>query len=277
MTEVLTELAGLGYRKILVEKPVALQESELLHIERLRRASDLELVVVAPWLASTLTERIESIVQEAPLGRLRSISVLQRKSRFSRSMAGSGHPTAFDVEMPHAVGVALALAGGATVRDARCEDMAFGDVVIPRMGRAWLDLEHGGRTRTLIHSDMTSPARERRITLDFEQGKVVGHYASGEDDNTAQLWTRAGSLVTRVVFRDDSLSTFMARTYEQFATPGVPDRDLALHCDVVRLLAQAKAACDRPAACSVPSRPNGHATPYANGSVMLQQPSGLPV
>ena len=53
--------------------------------------------------------------------------------------SGRGHhPTAFDIEMPHSVGVALAIAGHGNIRHAQLTDMMFGDVMLPRLGGVWL-------------------------------------------------------------------------------------------------------------------------------------------
>ena len=241
--EVLEELAQLGFRKILVEKPLAVDEQGLVEIFQLQRGWNLDLMVVTPWLASTLTARIQDILCSGELGALRSIFVVQRKPRFTRSLSGCGHPTAFDIEMPHSVGVALALAGSASVFDAALADMKFDDVVIPRMGRAWLSLDHGSGVRTEIVSDLTAPTRERRVTLELEQGTLIGYYSSSEADNTAQLTIAVGGRKTRAVFHDDALTTFVLRAYERFAVPGLGGDDLALDAEVVRLLSEAKRLC----------------------------------
>lgn len=243
--EVLEQLARFGFRKVLVEKPLAVDEQDLVEIARLRRCWNLDLVVVAPWLASALTHRIQEILDSGELGALRSVFVVQCKPRFTRSLAGDGHPTTFDVEMPHSVGVALTIAGRARLCDAAWADMRFDDVVIPRMGRAWLSLEHESGVRTEILSDPTSPARERRITLKLERGTLIGHYSSSADDDTAQLCIRVGGRHKRAVFRDDALATFTRLSYEQFAAPERRGDDLALDTEVVRLLSEAKRVCER--------------------------------
>lgn len=241
--EVLEQLARLGFRKVVVEKPLAVDEQDLAEIARLRRRWNLDLVVVAPWLASALTHRILQTLRGGELGVLRSVSVVQRKPRFTRSLAGCGHPTAFDIEMPHSVGVALAIAGNATVCHAGWTDMRFDDVVVPRLGSAWLSLDHDSGVCTEILSDLTSPTRERRITLELERGTLIGHYPNSEADHTAQLSTTAGGHQTRSVFHDDALTTFILRTYEHFAGPRADSADLTLNTEVVRLLSDAKRLC----------------------------------
>ncbi|MGH3963571.1 MAG: Gfo/Idh/MocA family oxidoreductase [Pseudonocardiaceae bacterium] len=241
--EVLEQLAQLGFQKVVVEKPLAVDEQDLAEIARLHRHWNLDLVVVAPWLASALTHRILQTLHGGELGYLQSVFVVQRKPRFTRSLAGCGHPTAFDVEMPHSVGVALAIAGDAKVCHARLTDMKFEDVVIPRLGSAWLSLDHEGGVCTEILSDLTSPMRERRITLKLQRGTMIGHYANSEADHTAQLRITASGHETRSVFHDDALTAFILRTYQRFAAPGHGSDDFTLNAEVVRLLSDAKRHC----------------------------------
>ncbi len=241
--EVLEQLAHLGFQKIVVEKPLAVDEQDLCEIARLRKRWKLDLAVVAPWLASSLTHRILQTLRSGELGTLRSMFVVQRKPRFTRSLAGCGHPTAFDIEMPHSVGLALTIAGNANVCHARLADMRFEDVVIPRLGSAWLSLDHENGVSTEIHSDMTSPTRERRITLKLEYGTMIGHYPNSDADHTAQLSTTGRRGETRRVFHDDALTTFILRAYERFAAPGRDNADLTLNVEVVRLLSDAKRIC----------------------------------
>ncbi|MGH3922034.1 MAG: Gfo/Idh/MocA family oxidoreductase [Pseudonocardiaceae bacterium] len=241
--EVLEQLAQLGFRKVVVEKPLAVDEQDLTEIVELRQRWNLDLVVVAPWLASGLTHRIREILRSGELGALRSVFVVQRKPRFTRSLAGCGHPTAFDIEMPHSVGVALAIAGNANVCNARLTDMKFEDVVIPRLGSAWLSLDHESGVCTEIHSDLTSPTRERRITLKLEHGTMIGHYSNSEADHTAQLSTTVSEHETRRVFHDDALTSFILRAYARFAAAGRGSADLTVNIEVVRLLSDAKRIC----------------------------------
>lgn len=241
--ELLEQLARLGFQKIIVEKPLAVEEQDLAEIVRLHRRWSLDLVVVAPWLASTLTHRIRQILCTGELGALRSVFIVQRKPRFTRSLAGCGHPTAFDIEMPHSVGVALAIAGNANVCQARLTDMRFEDVVVARLGTAWLALDHENGVSTEIFSDLTSPTRERRITLKLEQGTMIGHYPNSEADHTAQLSTTVGACETRSIFHDDALTTFILGAYQHYATAERDSDDLALNTEVVRLLSDAKRLC----------------------------------
>ncbi|MEU9184377.1 Gfo/Idh/MocA family oxidoreductase [Streptomyces sp. NPDC048484] len=236
----LTELAELGFDKLLVEKPLAAGRAELEEIVRLRRRHRLDVRVVAHWLEAELTGRLRGLVRRGGLGRLTAITAVQHKPRFLRSLADAGHPTAFDVEVPHALGVLLDLAGPAELTDAHWRDLHCGELSLPRLGGAGLSLLHRSGVRSRIVSDLDSPVRQRSVTLHFEHGSATGHYPLSEHDDHAQLLT-TGDRPDRQVFRDDALTAFVRRAYRDFA--GGPRADLAPHCAVVRLLSDAKDHC----------------------------------
>ena len=241
--ELLRELAALGFRRILVEKPLAVDLAAAEAIAALRRDAGLDLTVVAHWLDSALTTRTLEIVRSGRLGELRSISFVQRKPRLRRTLLRQGHPTAFDAELPHSVGVALRLAGDAQLVDAGLSDMHVGDVRVPHMGTARLEVRHAGGARTDIFSDLTSPVRERRITVELAGGRLVGHYPGSADDDYAHLELLVDRQQTRSVFRDDSLTTFLRRVYRQYADGLDGAHEFGLNMRVATLLSEAKAHC----------------------------------
>ncbi|MFI0718506.1 Gfo/Idh/MocA family oxidoreductase [Streptomyces sp. NPDC021224] len=237
------ELLERGFRRLLVEKPLASGPRDLARLLDLLRRPGVQAAVVAPWLASTLTDRLTGLVRErSALGRLRQISVVQNKPRFRRSLATTGHPTAFDVEVPHAMGVLLRLAGDADVAGATCADLDVNGRRLPRIGGATLRLAHHGGVRSVIRSDLTSPVRERRITLRFDQGTAIGHYPAEASDHYAQLrlLVRDAPVAPRAVFRDDALTEVMLRSYTGFATGGTDSAAFAEQARVVGLLSEAK-------------------------------------
>ncbi|CND50176.1 Uncharacterised protein [Mycobacterium tuberculosis] len=239
---VLAGLARLGYRKIIVEKPLAVDLAGLVAVARIRRRWDLDVTVVTHWLDSALTRRLRAAVHGGRHGELRRIEVVQNKPRFTRSAAARDHPTAFDVELPHALAVVLSLAGGARIASASWDDMVFEPLRIPRLGRARLRLDHFTGARTEIDSDLTSPVRERRITLEFDRAVLIGHYPCSEADHTAQLrLVRSGRDVARSVFTDDAFAAFLRGAYDRYAGPvSGMHRTLPVQVDAVRLLTEAK-------------------------------------
>lgn len=241
-TSVLTELAEHGFRNVLVEKPLATGGDQLAEVLRLRHR--LRMVVVAPWLASELTGALVRLARGGTLGELRTVSVAQHKPRFHRSTGAPGHPTAFDVELPHAIGVALRLAGAAEVTNASCTDLRLGDLRAPWLGHARLRLRHAGGVHSRFASDLTAPVRARRITARFTRGTVTGHYPVSADDDIAQLVVTTGAERRHTAFRDDALGAFLLGAYRRFQDPGDPGMaDLQLAANVVRLLTTAKELC----------------------------------
>ncbi|OIJ98444.1 Gfo/Idh/MocA family oxidoreductase [Streptomyces colonosanans] len=238
---VIEQLARLGFVHVIVEKPLAVDIAQLGRVEELRRRHRLRLIVVAQWQVSTLTRRLEECMAGGEFGELRQIRVVQRKPRFSRSLATSGHPTAFDVEVPHALGVALRLAGPARLTDATWSDLAADGVVRPRLGTATLRLAHQRGPLTRIISDLTAPVRERRITCVFNDATAVGHYPVSGEDGYAQLAVTRSDRTAREVFPDDALPAFLRDAYRQFAEGG--PFGIGLAAETVRLVDEAKRLC----------------------------------
>ncbi|QFG22609.1 oxidoreductase [Actinomadura sp. WMMB 499] len=239
----LDRLAGLGHRKIIVEKPLAVDLVGLAAVARIRRRWNLDLAVATHWLDSALTRRLRAAVTGGRYGRLRRIHVVQNKPRFALGTGARTHPTAFDVEMPHALAVVLDLAGDARITGASWDDLVIGGRTVPRLGGAHLRLSHRSGVRTEIDSDLTSPVRERRITLEFDEGVLVGHYPCSDADHTAQLRTvRPRGGATWTVFDDDAFPAFLGEAYGRFAAHA-PTPTLPLQVEAVRLLTEAKRHC----------------------------------
>uniref|UniRef100_UPI0032F08F42 hypothetical protein n=1 Tax=Streptomyces sp. HSW2009 TaxID=3142890 RepID=UPI0032F08F42 len=239
--EVLRDLAELGFTQFLVEKPLGVDSAAVDDIRAVRDAYGLRLAVVAPWLHSTLTERLRRTVASGRLGQLRRITVHQRKPRLRRSLSTPSHPTAFDVELPHSVGVVLQLAGGGQVTDATWSDASSGERVVPKMGTAELTLAHTAGATTRIVSDLVAPVRERSIVLDFDAGRAEGHYPISGDDNYAQLRvTPIGLPEEHEVFQDDALDACLLDTYRGFAAHTDFTAAFELQAQVVEVLESAK-------------------------------------
>jgi predicted dehydrogenase len=241
--DLLHSFADLGFRRILVEKPLATDLASAEAIADLRRSAGLDLTVVAHWLDSALTARCAELIRSGRLGELRAISFLQRKPRLTRTIMTHGHPTAFDAELPHSLGVALRLAGDARLLDASWSDMQVGDQLVPRMGTARLVTRHDSGAHTEIFSDLTSPVRERRVTFDLTGGRVVAHYPGSQDDDYAHLRLVVDRRELRSVFRDDSLASFLRRVYRQYAEGRDGSAEFELNMRVATLLSEAKNWC----------------------------------
>ncbi|WP_262403569.1 oxidoreductase [Actinomadura sp. CNU-125] len=239
----LDRLAGLGYRKIIVEKPLAVDLVGLAAIARIRRRWGLDITVATHWLDSALTRRLRTAVAGRRFGELRGIRVVQNKPRFTRAPAPTRPRSTSRCRTPSPS--PSTSPGLLRVVDASWDDLVIGDHRAPRLGRARLRLAHRTGVRTEIDSDLTSPVRERRITLDFDDGVLIGHYPCSDADHTAQLRTvRPGGEATWTAFDDDAFPAFLGRTYERYATTApAPHGTLPLQVDAVRLLTEAKRLC----------------------------------
>lgn len=237
----LRALAAAGFDKVLVDNPLATTATDLARITELR--ARLDLVVVAQWLSSTLTRRLAALVRQGGLGALTGIRFVQHKPRFLRSSGSEGHPTAFDIELPHALGVALLLAGGAEVVTARCWDLVTDDWSLPHLGGADIALRHHHGVHSELLSDLGAPVRERSVVLFFERGTVTGHYPADATDPYARLTAHTEHGTRTSIFPDDSLAAFLLAAYRHFAAADAPrptGMNTELNTEVVRLLCDAK-------------------------------------
>ncbi|MBB6420845.1 Gfo/Idh/MocA family oxidoreductase [Streptomyces sp. AK010] len=256
----LAELAGHGFRRMIVEKPLAASMDELDALIRLRHETGLDLVTVAHWITSRLAGRLRRLVSGGRLGSLRRITVDQHKPRFLRSLATHGHPSALDVEIPHSLALALDLAGPAELRSAHCWDLRYEDRGLPRLGGAHVELEHRSGVVTLLRSDLGAPVRQRSVVCEFEGGTATAHFPLSEDDDHAQLviapfdrGTAAPSAGVRDadgapgtghhVFRDDALTDFLDGAYRGFVSGTEDAGNFQLACATARLLCAAREHC----------------------------------
>src|SRR5947209_14098269 len=243
--DTLERLSARGYSRIICEKPVAGSLGDLHQMLRIITDHGMDVAVVSPWLSSTLTLRLRDMIASEELGGLKSVRIVQRKPRFTRTRDKLDHPTAFEVELPHSMGVALHLAGrDATVVDASSSAMQVDGSTYPHMGGAGAVLEHPSGVRTTIECDLTAPVRERSIELKLEHGTVIGSYPVG-DDTYAQLRVQregepAGG---REIICDDQLAKMMIEWYSYFAGLGPrPVSDLRFNVEVMDTIAEAKRA-----------------------------------
>ncbi|QGG55159.1 Gfo/Idh/MocA family oxidoreductase [Paenibacillus sp. B01] len=251
--EAAEQAARHGYRRLIVEKPLAGTLEEADAILSLQRRCGLDLLVVANWLSSALYKTIRQRMESGRLGRLRSIDACQNKARLSRSLRQPGHDSAFDVELPHLAALALALGGeAAQVTGAAAEDMVVGERRLPMLGRAELTLQHAAGAVSRIRSDLMSPVRERRLELEFDDAAVTGYFPASGDDSYSWLEVRSldGRIVEQLWLEDDPLTAVLEEFYLYYAGIGSsPLSGAAFNRAVMKVLEDAKAipARERPA------------------------------
>ncbi|MNI04289.1 putative oxidoreductase [compost metagenome] len=243
--ETLRQVAERGYTKIIMEKPLTTTLSELKKIREVHKEFDLDLLVVANWLSSSLTDRLYQLIQSEVYGQLRHVTAIQNKSRLSRTLANQSHGNAFDVEIPHLVALIMFLGGTKVeVVTAEADDMHIDDRIIPGMGRAHLSLLHRNGLTSELLSDLEAPVRQRCIHLYFDQYRVVGYYPSGQDDSYSRIriYSAEGHLISQQVMYDDPLTSVFTEYYQYYAGHcGKPISDMEFNAAVIAAIHQAKA------------------------------------
>lgn len=253
---IVARLAEVGFRQFLVEKPFTDNPEDLAALRQLRSQAGLRILVVGNLLASALTSHVRRLLADGTYGQLKRLHFDLRKPRFGRSLANSGHTTAFEIELPHALATALFLAGEVRSLDhAGCEDLEVEGRRLPGLGSASLQISHESGATTSIFSDLTSPVRQRAATFELERLQFEGHYAVSEADNYAQIRTprdRDGDAAPRYqVLHDDSFLTFMSQAYAHFADGrecDVGDFDRAARAADIICTAKARCGITTPSA-----------------------------
>ena len=248
--EVLRAAVEAGYRKFVVEKPMANTLRDVESIRRLEEAhDDVQILVVANWLVSRLTDAVGRHLAETEPGvQVTDVALRQAKPRFSRSLANYSHKSVFDVELPHLVALACRLFGtDLRLVTAHCTDMVVNDVRLPSMGTGHIGLATRDGTRIRLYSDLASPLRERSIRVAWSDGRSLwGHYPCSSLDHHSQLMLvdESERLVDRAIFYDDTFRAFMTSAYAYLHGAGPkPVSDVELNAAVCTLLVAAKAAC----------------------------------
>lgn len=233
------ELVALGARRIILEKPIAPTSAESRKLCEL--AGEATILPVSVWPNSKVTERLRQIVADGEVGEPVALYMEQSKPRFGRTGASDSHRTAFQVELPHQVLLALHLAGDATrILSSPTWSMPLPDRSVPAMGGALLRLEHvGGMVSTLL-SDLTSPSRRRHLRLTGTRGEILADFPVSTDDAFGQI--RIAGRPGRAVIEDAPLTAFIESAYAHLTGEGpLPPADLLLHHRTIELLEEAQA------------------------------------
>lgn len=233
----LEELIRLGARKIIIEKPLALRRAEAARISDLGNRAAIIPVSVWPW--SRVTAKLNEVIESEQIGKIEALYMEQSKPRFARSLASAAHPSAFEVELPHQLLLALRLAGPeAGIISAFAWPMRLPHHVIPAMGGALLTLRHSeGAVVSTLLTDLTSPVRRRHLRIRGTRGEITADYPLGAGDLYGQLQTTGG---TRVIIRDEPITQFMKAAYSRLLTGTPAPGDLSLHVRTVDLLETAR-------------------------------------
>ncbi|MFE9848543.1 Gfo/Idh/MocA family oxidoreductase [Streptomyces sp. NPDC005576] len=253
------DLAAAGIRRVIMEKPFAESPAAARELTDLIRDCGVDVLPVAVWPSSTITRRVVELLAAGRIGRPVSLHVEQSKPRFRRSFENSAHSSAFEVELPHQMLLALHLFGDAESVEAVSWPLRNPAGQDRMLGGATVCLRHRDGLVTTLTSDLTSPVRIRRLRLRGTEGEIVAHYPIGGDDPFGQIQVTGER--DRTLLPDAPLTTFVEDCYRYFT--GSEERpagtDLRLHARVTELLAAASAAAVPGDAPSLLGRPDSHA------------------
>jgi predicted dehydrogenase len=244
------EALALGYRFIILEKPMAPTLEDALQIRALARASHAVVLVVAVWLSSPLSRRVAELSSFSESGGCSELTIVHNKSRFSRSLARNGEHV-FDIEMPHQLSLARSLmTNHPKLLAARTHDLVFNGERKASMASGVINLASPGGATARLVSNLNHPVRERSITVQLRDGRrLVGNFPVSGDDSFSQLfeYSTLDVLTRHDIFRDDPLSTCLDRCYQYLAdlsiggAPPTPaGTALDFNIEVVSLLHDAK-------------------------------------
>lgn len=226
-------LAAAGAQHIILEKPIADTGEDAYQIAALARAG-VHLIPVAVWPASVVTQQVKRIITNGAIGDIAAIRFEQSKPRFVRSRHDLAHTSAFQVELPHQILLALHLAGPvAAVQDVVLWPLTYPDGSSLRdRGGVRLTLVHRNGIRCVLVSDLSSPVRMRRLQVNGVR-ELIAHFPIGDDDVGHVRMPGGGWTMVH----DAPLTQFISAAYLSFAkatdTLGV---DLSMHLQTMEIL-----------------------------------------
>lgn len=246
-SESIKQSAELGFTKFIIEKPLASSLEELNKIRKVKEKYNLDLLVVANWLSSSLTLKLVEILDNGVYGPLLRMVGEQNKARLTRTISNPSHGNAFDVEIPHLVALALRLGGSnVEVVQAKATDMNIGEYSFSYMGGASMTLSHQTGVTSELLSNLESPTRERCLRLYFKECTVIGYYPCSQDDSYSwlKMYSTEGQLLEEHVLFDDPLPSVFTEYYQYFETlTKKPISDLEFNTHVITTICQAKKHC----------------------------------
>jgi predicted dehydrogenase len=219
-SEAVAEAIAKGYRRLLIEKPLADNEKVARAIVAAAADGGAALRVVSLWPHSWAVGEIARRVADLRHGCLVDLRIVQNKPRFELSARRHGE-NILHVEMPHQIALALAIAGADIgLLDARCRSLALPDGDLPNMGGCLIRLAHEQGAISTLSSELDHPARERWMRARFADGTTLTAYLPvSRDDLFAQFVHHdpSGRMVERKRGRDDVFAVCLNAAYEGFA------------------------------------------------------------
>lgn len=242
--DIIRSVSELGYTRMIVEKPLATSMRDVQVIQQLAKERHLDILVIAVWLSSALTKELKTLIESARYGPLEHLLIEQHKPRFLRTLRDPGHMTAFDVELPHQLALAMHLGGEPIeVIEAACTDMRIGRRTVPYMGTARMVIRHNSGLESVLFSDLTAKTRQRVVQLSFLHQTVNGYFPTSESVHYSQLarHNSGNHLLEARQLEDDPLTACFSEYYAYFERGGPrPVSDLRFNSILVSAMTRAK-------------------------------------
>lgn len=217
---IVKDILEIGFKNVIIEKPIASSLLELHEIKKLQSLYDARILVVGNIISSRLTKKILGMLNSGDHGHISTITMIQNKPRFSLSLEKIGSENIFDIELPHQVSLVQHLLS--TKIDPvhiYVKDMHASNQKVPDMGSAKLTLKSENGVLIELISNLESPIRERKIVLLFKNGEsIVGFFPISGDDQYSQieLYDTNRCLVYKDKFVDDPLTCCFEEYYDYF-------------------------------------------------------------
>lgn len=234
-----------GYRRFVVEKPMATTDADARRLVELCETGDADILVVANWASSELTGALRDAVRTRRHAGLSEVTIAHFKPRLERTMRNPAHRSAFDVEMPHLVALALSIVDEPVeLADADCTDVVVSGQRYPGMGGARILLRTASGVPLRLHSDLTTPWRERSTRIDWSDGtRLIGFHPCDSTDRFAQLFDFAadGERLGHQLFYDDTVRQFLLAGYAHFTGAGPkPSNDARFGARITSIISAAR-------------------------------------
>lgn len=218
--DVVKEAFSLGYRRFIVEKPMATSLLDADAMVKLAEHGGADLLVMTNWSVSVLAAKFRELLDAQGPHALKHLKLAQYKPRFERTMQNDAHRSAFEVEMPHLLALCLLLLDEPlALVDAGAADLVMNGVRYDGMANAWILLEASGRIPVALTTDLAAPRRERSASAEMADGsRIVGYLPCDSSDRYSQLftWDANGQCTQRQIFKDDTVSRFFHSAYGYF-------------------------------------------------------------
>jgi predicted dehydrogenase len=236
-----------GYRMFIIEKPVGITRTDAGRLVKTATAHDLKIIPNLPWPGTPLTAQLVAIVESGTHGKLSRFEMVQHKSRPPRDRELAEGGSAFDIEMPHQIALALQVVrAGGTVIGASCKPYLSLNGPVPLMGGASMLLRQGD-TVTDLQSDLDAPLKERRVDLHLEDGwRVRAWYPVDGTDGSQRIvvYDEKGQVRSQQKLWSDPMPALFVQAYRYFLGAGpAPLARLSLAVESVHLTCDAKSLC----------------------------------